>query len=58
MDKLKHELDSLQVYHWGEVEAFARIFYRPPAKQSAADHARIHHHLQPAGDRFQNTRIR
>ena len=52
MDKLKHELDSLQVYHWSEVEAFARIFYRPPAKQSAADHARIHHHLQPAGDRF------
>jgi type I restriction enzyme, R subunit len=52
LDKLKHELDSLQVYFWSEVEAFARVFYRPPAKQTAADHARIHQQLQPAVDRF------
>ncbi len=52
LDKLKFELDSLQVYHWSEVEAFAHVFYRPPAKQTAADHARIHNHLQPAVDRF------
>jgi type I restriction enzyme, R subunit len=34
------------------VEAFARIFYRPPEKQSAADHAHMQRHLQPAVDRF------
>lgn len=52
LDKLKHELDTMQVYHWNEVEAFARIFYRPPGKQTAADHAHLQRHLQPAVDRF------
>ena len=52
LNRLKHELDTLQVYHWSEVEAFARVFYRPPAKQSPADHAHMHAHVQPAVDRF------
>jgi type I restriction enzyme R subunit len=52
LDRLKHELDAMQVYHWSEVEAFARVFYRSPAKQTAADHARLQSHLQPAVDRF------
>ncbi|MDF1579103.1 MAG: DEAD/DEAH box helicase family protein, partial [Desulfobulbales bacterium] len=52
LNKLKHELDGMQVYHWNEVEAFANIFYRSPAKQNPADHAHLQRHLQPAVDRF------
>lgn len=49
---IKHELDLMQVYHWSEVEAFARIFYRQPDRQNPADHAHMQKHLQPAVDRF------
>ncbi|MCC7105588.1 MAG: type I restriction endonuclease subunit R, partial [Chloroflexi bacterium] len=52
LEKLKYELDEAQVYHWSEVEAFARIFYTPPERESVADHARFERHLQPAVDRF------
>jgi len=52
LEQLKHELDAFQVYHWNEVEAFARIFYRVPCKQNPADHAHLQRHLQPAVDRF------
>lgn len=54
LDRLKHELDAMQVYHWNEVEAFARIFYKAPGKQSPADHAHLQRHLQPAVDRFKS----
>lgn len=33
LNKLKHELDTMQVYHWNEVEAFARVFYRAPGSK-------------------------
>jgi len=52
LERLKHELDATQIYFWSEVEAFARIFYRMPEKQNAADHAHMQRHLQPAVDRF------
>jgi type I restriction enzyme R subunit len=52
LEQLKHELDQAQVYHWSEVEAFARIFYRSPERQNAGDHAHMQQHLQPAVDRF------
>jgi type I restriction enzyme R subunit len=52
LEKLKHELDATQVYFWSEVEAFARVFYKPVARQSAQDHAGMQLHLQPAVDRF------
>jgi type I restriction enzyme R subunit len=52
LETLKHELDQAQVYHWSEVEAFARIFYRSPERQNAGDHAHMQQHLQPAVDRF------
>jgi len=52
LEQLKYELDALQVYHWHEVEAFARIFYRTPNKQNPADHAHLQRHLQSAIDRF------
>jgi type I restriction enzyme R subunit len=52
LERLKHELDQTQVYHWSEVEAFAQVFYRPLERQSPADHAHMQRHLQPAVDRF------
>ncbi len=52
LEQLKYDLDTMQVYHWNEVEAFARIFYRLPEKQNPADHAHLQRHLQPAVDRF------
>lgn len=52
LEQLKHELDLVQVYHSSEVEAFARVFYKPVASQAPADHAALERHLQPAVDRF------
>jgi type I restriction enzyme R subunit len=52
LEKLKFELDGAQVYFWSEVEAFARIFYKPLSLQTAQDHAQMNLHLQPAVDRF------
>lgn len=52
LPRIKHELDQMQVYHWSEVEAFARIFYRSADRQNPADHAHMQRHLQPAVDRF------
>jgi type I restriction enzyme, R subunit len=52
LERLKHELDHMQVYHWSEVEAYAQVFYKPPELQSPPDHAHMQRHLQPAVDRF------
>lgn len=52
LEELKFELDSLQVYYWSEVEAFAQIFYKTVDKQTQADHARLNNHIQPAKDRY------
>ena len=52
IEKIKHELDAMQVYHWSEVEAFAQIFYTPINKQNPSDHARMEKHVQPAVDRY------
>ena len=52
LEKIKHGLDAAQVYYWSEVEAFARVFYKPVARQTAQDHAGMQLHLQPAVDRY------
>jgi type I restriction enzyme R subunit len=52
LETLKHELDQTQVYHWSEVEAFAKIFYKSVVKQSVKDHPELQRQLQPAKDRF------
>ena len=52
LERLKHELDAMQIYHWSEVEAFSQIFYLPQEKQSPSDHARMDKHIQPAVDRY------
>ena len=53
LEQLKHQLDGMQVYYANEVDAFAKVFYLPPAQQQPGDHARIEACLQPARDRFQ-----
>lgn len=52
LENIKHELDNAQVYYWSEVEAFAKVFYKPESKHAASDHAQIEKHLQPSVDRF------
>ena len=52
LEKIKHELNEMQVYQWPEVEAFCQIFYLPQYKQNPSDHARMGKHIQPAVDRF------
>lgn len=52
LDRIKHELDLAQVYHWDEVAAFTQIFYRLPEKQNPSDHAQMQKYLQPSVDRF------
>ncbi len=53
LEALKHELDGMQVYHWDEVEAFAKVFYLPAAKQRKQDHAQLEGVMQPARERFE-----
>jgi type I restriction enzyme R subunit len=50
--ELQAELDGKQVYHKSEVEEFAKVFYRPKAQQTPADHARMNACLDPAVGRF------
>lgn len=50
--ELQARLDNFQVYYREEVEAFARIFFKPREKQSSADHGRMEAHLAPAVDRY------
>ena len=52
LERLKTELDLMQVYYWSEVEAFAHIFYRSPEQQKPSDHAQMQKQLEPAVDRF------
>ncbi len=52
LDRLKHQLDEMQVYHLGEVEAYARVFYLPPEQRRAEHHALLQAQVQPAVDRF------
>ena len=49
---LQDRLDATQVYHHAEVEAFAKVFYKPKAKQSVQDQAELYRQLTPAVDRF------
>ena len=52
LDVLKHQLDEAQVYFHDEVEAFAKVFYKPPKEQHPSDHVALQAALQPALDRF------
>ncbi len=49
---LQARLDGYQVFFAEEVEAFARVFYAPKEKQTAADQAKLYALLRPALHRF------
>jgi len=49
---LQARLDGYQVCYKAEVEEFARVFFKPKARQSAGDHAKMNACLDPAVTRF------
>jgi len=49
---LQARLDGYQVYYRAEVEEFAQVFFKPKARQSSTDHARMNACLDPAVGRF------
>ena len=49
---LQARLETYQVFYPAEVEAFAKVFYKPTARQTAADHARMNACLDPAVTRY------
>lgn len=49
---LQHRLSEARVYDAAEVERFARVFFRPRARQRPADHAQLDACVRPAVDRF------
>lgn len=54
LEKLKHELNAMQVYLWSEVVGFCGVFYLPRHKQRSADHPRMEKMIQPAVDRLKS----
>ena len=52
LEALKHELGQVQVYHWSEVEHFAKVYFASLRKLESSAHAPLQRLLQPAVDRF------
>ena len=52
LEALKHELAQMQVYHWSEVEHFAKVYFASLQKPESDAHPRLQRLLQPAVDRF------
>jgi type I restriction enzyme R subunit len=50
---LKNRIDGFQIIGTSEVDAFARVFFKPSEKTSKQDHARLNALVDPACDRFQ-----
>jgi len=50
--ELQTKLREFQVYRPTEVDQFARVFFKPVARQGPGDHARLNALLDPAVDRF------
>ena len=50
--ELQAKMDSRQVYYKTEVEEFCRVFYRPKANHTSAEHARMNACIDPAVERF------
>lgn len=49
---LKNRLDGFQIIWASEVDAFTKVFFKPTAKTSKQDHARLNSMVDPACDRF------
>jgi len=52
MYEIRAELDASGVYSTDEVERFCRVYFKPKARQTAADHRELNAILDPAVDRF------
>jgi len=52
--ELQAKLDAPQVYYKAEVEEFSKVFYKPTAAQTPADHARLNACIDPAAKRYVN----
>jgi type I restriction enzyme R subunit len=50
--ELQGKLNATQVYHQKEVEDFCKVFFKPRANQTPADHAAMNALLDPAVSRF------
>jgi type I restriction enzyme R subunit len=50
--RLQAELDASQIYWESEIEAFAKVFYKPQRSQREKDNALFYKHVEPAVDRF------
>ena len=52
---LKSKLDASGIYHESEVDAFAKIFYKPGNQTSPQEQGKLYNHIDPAVDRFKHT---
>ncbi len=52
MYAIRAELDASAIYTSDEVERFCRVYFKPKARQTAADHREMNAILDPAVDRF------
>jgi type I restriction enzyme, R subunit len=52
MYEIRAELDASGIYTSNEVERFCRVYFKPKARQAAADHREMNAILDPAVDRF------
>ena len=50
--ELQSKLNSQQVYYLTEVAEFAKVFYKPQARQTASDHSRMNSCIDPAVTRY------
>lgn len=49
---LKAKLDEKQVYWQSEIEAFARVYFRPNSKMTPKNQGKLNAYIDPAVDRF------
>ncbi|PZO22080.1 MAG: restriction endonuclease subunit R [Leptolyngbya foveolarum] len=49
---LKNQLDSFQIIWQSEIDAFAKVFFKPTERITRRDHARLNALIDPACDRF------
>ncbi len=53
---LKGKLDAVEVYYQSEIDAFAKVFYKPGNISSPREQAKLYSYLDPAVDRFKHVK--
>lgn len=54
LDNLQHDLDQGRIWTESELDAFARVFYRPKRQLTEREHEAVYRHLAPAVDRWKH----